>query len=173
MSKRSHHRPTNMVNVNELAEALNKAGYSQNNAMGGFPGNMGGPQNNANPLSGLLGGGGGNNSNSVANSLSALTGLLGGQGGQMPNMGGGMPGMGGGMPGMGLPQMPMNQGMPQMPQTNGFANNAAPPQSPRPQQTAPPAQPSSTQSTQPAQPTDMEMIKDLFKEILQILKEKE
>ncbi len=184
MSKRSHHRPANTVNINELAEALNKAGYSQtNNNMAGFPPGMGGPQNGSNPLGGLFGGGGNHSPNHITNSLGALTSILGGQGGQMPNMGamagmGGMGGMGG-MPNMGMPQMPMNQGMPQMPQTppaNAFANGAppscAPPAAPRPQQTTQAAAPP-IQGTQPVPATDMEMIKDLFKEILEILKEKE
>lgn len=165
MSKRSHHRPANMVNINELAEALNKAGYAQNNSMSGFPPGMGGPQNNANPLGGLFGAGGNNPSNNIAGSLGALTSILGGQGGQLPNMNGGA-----GMPNMGIPQMPMNQGMPQMPQMP-FGNSAPPSYAPsRPPQTAAAPPPQEGQQTPPA---DMEIIKNLFKEILDVLKEKE
>jgi hypothetical protein len=160
MSKRSHHRNSNTVNINELANALNRAGYQQQS--GGtpnFPPGMGAsPNNQSNPLGGLFGNGQGQGQGNIANSLGALTSLLGNQNGGMPNMGG--------VPGMGMPQMPVGGGMPPMPNMTPPYNNGAQQQK-QPQQAQ-----ASTASTQ-QQTTDMEMLKKLFLEILQTLKEKE
>lgn len=194
MSKRSHHRSANPININELADALTRNGWQPPNQSHHNANNF----NNNNAMQGMNQSFGNNGASpQLSNNLSALTSLLGAvsgggmQGMGQPGPGGAMPPMSSNgitpqMPGNGVPPMPMG-GMPPMP-TGGMppipAGGMPPmPAGGMPQMPMGPMMPSSPLQAQqaanhraaPAQPaaptTDIELLKKLFQEILKLLKE--